>query len=165
VIPRRTLPKDRVAGETLRSCVTVAATLTVADALFVVSATLFAVTVYVPAVLGAVYNPEEETVPPVADQVTEALLLPETVAENCCVVPKAREIEFGLIETETAGWEDVTVIEAEAVLELSAKLVAVTEYVPGIEGAVYKPAWLIEPPLADQLTDVFGAPVTFAENC
>jgi hypothetical protein len=44
VIPKRTLPKDRVAGDALRSCVTVAATLTVADALFVVSATLFAVT-------------------------------------------------------------------------------------------------------------------------
>jgi hypothetical protein len=42
--PSKTLPNDKVFGETLRSCVTVAETLTVADALFVGSATLVAVT-------------------------------------------------------------------------------------------------------------------------
>jgi hypothetical protein len=49
----------------------------------VVSATLVAVTVYVPVVVGAVYRPLDETVPPVADQVTALFLEPVTVAVNC----------------------------------------------------------------------------------
>ena len=41
----------------------------------------------VPAVLPAVNNPVEETVPPVAVQVTAVLDVPVTVAVNCCVWP------------------------------------------------------------------------------
>ena len=60
----------------------VVATVTVADADFVVSATLVAFTVYVPAVLGAVYIPELEAIPALADQVTAVFQLPETDAAN-----------------------------------------------------------------------------------
>jgi hypothetical protein len=49
----------------------------------VVSATLVAVTVYDPVVVGAVYRPLDETVPSVADQVTALFLEPVTVAVNC----------------------------------------------------------------------------------
>jgi hypothetical protein len=62
-------------------------TVTVADADFVVSAILVAFTVYVPALLGAVYNPELVTVPPVALQVTAVFVLPVTAAVNCWVLP------------------------------------------------------------------------------
>jgi hypothetical protein len=51
------------------------------------SATLVAITEYVPAVLGAVYSPELDIVPPVADHVTDVLLEPVTVAVNCWVAP------------------------------------------------------------------------------
>ena len=47
-----------------------ALTVTVAQEDIVVSATLVAFTVYEPAVVGAVYRPELEMLPPVADQVT-----------------------------------------------------------------------------------------------
>ena len=58
---------------------------TVALAYFVVSARLVAFTVAVVVVLtaGAVNNPELETVPLVADQVTDVLLVPLTEAVNC----------------------------------------------------------------------------------
>src|SRR5581483_9509092 len=54
----------------------------VADAFFVVSATLVAVTVKEVGAdtEGAVRTPLEETVPDVADQVTAVLLVPDTVA-------------------------------------------------------------------------------------
>ena len=62
---------------------------TVTDAVadFVVSATLVARTVNVPATAGAVYKPAVETVPPVADHVTAVFEVPVTVAVNCCVPP------------------------------------------------------------------------------
>lgn len=53
----------------------------------VASATLVAMIVYVPALAGAVKRPEEEIVPPEADHVIAVLLVPLTVAENCCVLP------------------------------------------------------------------------------
>jgi hypothetical protein len=98
-------------------------TVTAADADFVGSAALFAVTVYVPAVLGAVYRPEVDTLPPVAAQVTAVLLEPLTVAVNCLVPPVVSEAEVGLTDTETGA---ITVIVAEADLVGSAALVAVT---------------------------------------
>ena len=58
-------------------------TVTVAEAAFVLSAALVAVTVYVPVVVGAVYRPVLVTDPPDADQLTEVFELPETVVENC----------------------------------------------------------------------------------
>ena len=61
----------------------VTVTVTVAEADLVLLASLVAVTVYVPVVVGAVYRPLDETVPPVADQVTALFLEPVTVAVNC----------------------------------------------------------------------------------
>jgi hypothetical protein len=57
----------------------------------------------VPAVLGAVYEPDEEIVPPVAVQITDVLLVPVTVAENCCVDPVWRVIVVGEIESATVA--------------------------------------------------------------
>ena len=62
-------------------------TLTVAEADFVGSAALTAVTAYVPTMLGATYRPLVEIVPPDADHVTAVLLVPEMEAENCCWDP------------------------------------------------------------------------------
>ena len=101
-------------------------TVTVADADFVVSATLVAVTVYVPAVAGAVYIPVLEIVPPVADQVTDVFVLPVTVAVNCWVAPVCTDAEVGLMLTTTGGGGAVTVTVAEADFVGSATLVALT---------------------------------------
>jgi hypothetical protein len=73
-----------------------------------------------------VNKPELETVPPVADHVTAVFVEPETLAVNCRVLPVTREAEVGLIDTETGGGCDVTVIVAAADFVLSATLVAVT---------------------------------------
>jgi len=73
-----------------------------------------------------------ETAPPVADQVTAVLLLPVTVAVNCCVAPVISEAVVGEMVTATA----VTVTVAEADLVVSATLVAVTVKVPAVPGAV-----------------------------
>ena len=51
------------------------------------SARLVALTEKVPAVLPAVYKPEEEMVPPVADQEMPEFEFPVTVLENCWVEP------------------------------------------------------------------------------
>ena len=88
-----------------------------------------------PAADGAIYKPLAEIVPDVAVQVTAVLLLPLTVAVNCCVPPASNEDEVGLIAIETAAAEE-TVIVALADLVGSATLVAVTVYVPGAAGAV-----------------------------
>ena len=74
---------------------------------------------------GAVYRPLEETLPAVADQFTAVLLLPPTVAVNCCVLPVRREDEVGEIVIDTTG-AALTVTVAEADLVLSAALVAFT---------------------------------------
>src|SRR4030095_10586802 len=55
--------------------------------------------------------------------------------------------------------------DADAVLLGSATLVALTMYVPGVTGAVYKPLAETEPPLTRQVTPVFVGPVTVAVNC
>ena len=73
-----------------------------------------------------------EIVPPVADQVTAVLLLPVTVAVNCCVPPVCSEAEVGVMLIDTR----VTVTVAEADFVVSAKLVAVTVNVPAVAGAV-----------------------------
>ena len=76
-----------------------------------------------PALAGAVYKPVAETVPPVVVQVTAVLLLPVTVALNCCVAPVWTEAEVGDTDTAT-GAETVTLAEADFVV--SATLVAFT---------------------------------------
>ena len=65
----------------------------------------------------------EETLPAVADQVTAVLLLPLTVAVNCCVPLVNSEAEAGEIDTATGA---LTVTVAEADLVVSAALVAFT---------------------------------------
>lgn len=64
--------------------------------------------------LGAVYRPPEEIVPtldvppkfPFTSQCTAVLLVPETVAENCCAVPSCRLVLVGVTETETGLADD-----------------------------------------------------------
>jgi hypothetical protein len=80
-----------------------AVTVTVAVEDLLLSATLVACTVKVPALLGAEYIPLPEIVPPLADQVTAVLLVPLTMAVNCCVSPVCSEAEEGLRLTETTG--------------------------------------------------------------
>ena len=75
-----------------------------------------------PAVVGAVYRPVLETVPPVVDQVTAVLVLPVTVAVNCWGAPVCSDAEVGLMLTEIRVTETV----AEADFVVSATLVAVT---------------------------------------
>lgn len=82
------------------------------------------------------YNPEVEIVPPVAVQVTAVLLVPLTVVLNCREPPEFTDAVPGVMETETAGGEEVTVTVAEADFVESAELVAVTVNVPGVAGAV-----------------------------
>ena len=80
------------------------------DAVF---ATLVAVTVTDPPAgteAGAVYKPDEVTVPvvvlppatPFTDHVVPVLLVPETVAVNCCLAPTCKVAEVGEIVTEIA---------------------------------------------------------------
>lgn len=73
--------------------------------------------------VGAVYRPEVDTLPPVALQVTDVFVVPVTVAENCCVPPVRSDADVGVIETATGA---VTVTVAEADFVVSATLVAVT---------------------------------------
>ncbi len=61
--------------------------------------------------------------PPVADQVTEVLLEPVTVAVNCCVPPARMEADTGDMETDTTA---LTVTAADADFVESAALVAFT---------------------------------------
>jgi hypothetical protein len=44
-------------------------------------------------------------------------------------------------------------------------VVTVTVYVPDVAGAVYKPPFVIAPPVVDQVTAVFVVPPTVALNC
>ena len=66
-----------------------------------------------------------EIVPTVADQVTAVLVVPVTVAVNCCVPPVCSDAEVGLMLTTTGGGGAVTVTMAKADFVLSATLVAV----------------------------------------
>jgi hypothetical protein len=74
---------------------------------------------------GAVYRPAEEIVPTdgLIDQVTAVLLVPKTVAVNCCVPEGAKLTVDGLRDTVIA-WRSV--ITAVAIFEGSAMLVAVS---------------------------------------
>jgi hypothetical protein len=73
-----------------------------------------------------VYRPELDTVPPVADHVTDVLVEPVTVAVNCWVALIVSEADVGLMETATGGGGAVTVTLADAFFVESATLVAVT---------------------------------------
>lgn len=64
--------------------------------------------------------------PAVALHVTAALLVPDTLAVNCCVAPVCRAAAVGVKVTLMTGGGAVTVTVAEAVLAESATLLAVT---------------------------------------
>ena len=70
------------------------------------------------------YRPEPETVPALADHVIAVLLLPLTVAMNCCVAPVTMLTELGTRLTVTTGADTTTVAVAD--LLGSAALVALT---------------------------------------
>jgi hypothetical protein len=143
-----------VAGE-IETPVTVGAlTVTIADADFVLSARLVAVTVTLPAAAGAVRRPPAEIVPAEVDHVMPLLeTVPETLAENCCVPPVAMPAVAGEMVTEfTTGAEMVTT--ALAVFVGSARLVTVIVAVPGVPPAVKTPAEEIVPELVDQEIDL-----------
>jgi hypothetical protein len=80
------------------------------------------------------------------------------------VPPVATEVLAGVTETEVTLGADpvVTVTVAEADLVVSATLVAVTVAEPAAAGAVNRPARVIVPDEAVQVTAVFVAPCTFA---
>jgi len=59
--------------------------------------------------MGAVNIPFEETVPPLAFQETDVLLVPVTLALNCWLLPPLSEAEVGSTATETvtgAPWPE-----------------------------------------------------------
>jgi hypothetical protein len=145
---------------------------TVEVAVFVVSATLMAVTVTaleLDTVEGAVYNPLVEIVPTAgfSDHVTAVFVAPETVAVNCLVCAAVKLAAVGLTETLTGAMSDTVALP---VFVLSAALVAVTVTELVLEivaGAVYKPPVEIVPTAGfnDQVTVVFAVPETAAANC
>jgi hypothetical protein len=81
-----------------------AVTVTVADADLLDCALLIAVTVSVPAFAGAVYSPDELILPRAAVHVTvSSVAVPDTVAENCTVLPVVVAGEFGVMVTEVTS--------------------------------------------------------------
>ena len=130
---------------------------------------------------GAVYKPPEVMLPqldpeqaaPLMLQSTAVLLLPATVARNCCWPSIATTAFVGEMDTTTDGMM-VTIADADFVLSASDVAFTVTCGGCGIApGAVYKPLALIVPqalplqpePVRLQLTLVFVVPVTVAVNC
>jgi hypothetical protein len=122
-------------------------TVTMAEAVFVGSALLVAVTVAVPGLAGAAYTPATEILPNEAFQVTVlSEAVPATVAANESLPLTMDEAEEGEIVTElTAGSGGggvggvgavVTVTVAAADIVESALLVAVILAIPAVAGAV-----------------------------
>lgn len=131
----------------------------------VVSASLVAVTVSVPAAVGAVYKPDAVIFPSAAVQVTAVLVVPPlTVAANCRVPLVDAVAELGETATEVTPEPDAEVIFTVAVplTVVFAALVAVTVSVPAAAGAVYAPVDVMVPSLAFQVTAVFVVPETVA---
>ena len=143
-----------------------AGTVTVAVAVFVVSAWLCAWTVSDSWAFGAMNRPEALMFPEplITDQFTPVLLLPETVAVNCCCPPWFTVADVGEMEIETL---DDTVTAAVALFVVSAWLCAWTVSVSCTFGAVNKPDVLTVPVpfITDQVTPVFVVPETVAVNC
>ena len=159
-----------VAG--LNEIVTAGCSVTVAVAVFDVSAELvaFTVTVCVDVIVaGAVYRPLVEMLPTdgLIDHVAAVFVDPATVAVNCCVLVAASVDVVGLNEIVTAG---CSVTVAVAVFEVSAELVAFTVTVCVdviVAGAVYRPLVEMLPTdgLIDHVAAVFVDPATVAVNC
>ena len=142
---------------------------TLALAFFVVSAALVAVMVTLMFVetLGAVNNPPDEIEPALADQPTDVLVVPWTLAANCCVLPEPMLADDGDTETLTVVVAGSTVTTALAAFVGSALLVArtVTFIALLTLGAVNFPPSVTEPALVDQVTPVLLVPWTLAVNC
>jgi hypothetical protein len=125
-----------VAGETATEVTTGAATVTVEEADLVVSALLVAVTVTVPAVVGAVKTPAEVMLPAVAFQATDlSVTVPATEAVNWTVAPVSADTGEGETVTPFTTGGALTVIVAVEDFVLSALLVAVIVAVPALEAA------------------------------
>ena len=145
---------------------------TVAVPVFVLSATLVAVTVTLCAEAtdaGALYKPVGEIDPTpegVMDQVTAVLLLFVTVAANCWVWESNRLLVAGV--TLTATGFNVTVAEADLVGSVTLVAITLTVCTLGIRlGAVYSPPAETEPTPdgeIDQVTPV-PKPDRAAPNC
>ena len=144
-------------------------TATVALDFFVVLALLVAVTVTLVLLLtfGAVNMPLLETVPAVADQVTAVLLVPWTVAANCCVFPDVRVVLDGETVMLIVDPVGLTATIALAFFAVLALLVAVTVTLVLVVtvGAVKKPLVEIVPADDVQVTAVLVEPRTVALNC
>jgi hypothetical protein len=153
-------------GETAIEVAVGAFTVTVAEAVFVLSAALVAVTVIFVAAAGAVSRPLALIEPAEADQVTDLFATePCTVAENCWVAPVRMEEAAGDTETDvTAGAPTVTVADTDLVE--SATLVAVIVAVTAFAAAVKRPAALIVPDEVFHVTDLLvELPCTVAVSC
>jgi hypothetical protein len=132
-----------------------------------VSASLVAVTLAVPAVDGAEKMPPALMEPREVFQVTPlSVVVPATVAVKSTVAPVVTDFELGVTVTEFTtgeGAETVTVDVPDFVV--SATLVAVTVSLSAVAVAVYKPADVIAPWVAFQITDLFvTVPATVAAN-
>jgi hypothetical protein len=131
-----------------------AVTVTAAAAVFVVSATLTAVTLTFEGVGtpgGAVYSPLEETVPcvefppatPFTSQLTPVFGVPLTVEINCCVRDTSTDALPGDTDTETVA---TTVTPARPLwLVLLMAMIVVFAGLGGTDGAVYTPLFEIVP--------------------
>jgi hypothetical protein len=131
---------------------------------------------------GATYVPELEIVPRVelppcesfTNQFTVVLLVPTTVALNCCDCPKCKLVLVGDTDTETAA-ADVMVTEAlaEAKVYTEDCAVTLTEVDGATAGARYQPALETVPtlelpprtPFTSQFRPVLVVPDTAALNC
>ena len=129
------------------------------------------------------YRPVAEIVPtnefppttPATSQFRALLVVPETVAVNCCDLPTCTLALLGDIVTETCAGAGRTVTAAFAELVGAKALCAVTATGPvgTLAGAVYNPLAEIVPtdelppttPPTSQFTPVFVVPDTLAVNC
>jgi hypothetical protein len=139
-----------------------ALTETLALALFVESAALVAVmvTLVFADTLGAVNIPADEMEPALADQLTDVLVVPWTLAANCCVFPAPMLADEGDTETLIVVVAGSTVTTALAPFVGSALLVACTVTFIALLtlGAVNFPPSVMEPALVDQVTPVLLVP-------
>src|SRR5215217_903976 len=140
-MPSQVVLPDEGLTVTTTSPTTTGSTVTEAEPFFVGSATLVAVTVNVPGVLGAVYLPVLLTVPfsspPSTDHCTAVMEEPETSAVSWVAVPWPMVTTSGVTFTMTVGvWTASTLTVAVSFFEVSTALVATTVYVPASAGAV-----------------------------
>jgi hypothetical protein len=160
-------------------------TVTVALADCVEAKALCAVTTtgLVETVAGVLYKPVEEIVPteefpptiPPTSQFTAVLVVPETVAVNCCDRPTCTLALPGEIVTDTGvgAGRIVTVALADCVEAKALCAVTTTGLVETVAGVLYKPVEEIVPteefpptiPPTSQFTAVLVVPETVAVNC